>query len=382
MEVFLKGVYRNFFLTGARIVFRLVNRVLGQPASRNTMLQSDFFDHPPASSTTSTKLLKKCEDAHSDKRQLLTRSFHVVSGSTDSDQKEQRNGCIRVMQWNILADALGEGADNFIKCPSQVLKWKSRRLSCLQEILTYDPDVVCLQEVDHYEDFFKKHLERVGYVGTFNPKPDSPCLYCLHNNGPDGCAVFYKSKKFTLISSVSPILEVVERGQKWTTNQVAVLVRLRCNSPEKEHPKEFVVGTTHLKAKSSYQKLRYLQGLNLLAILEKQADKCPLIFGGDFNAEPTEKVYKAFENSKLSLKSVNKLLSDDGSSEPPYTTWKIRPSGEMCHTIDYMWFTQSQLQPLRILQFPSGVEIGENRLPSRNYPSDHLSLVADFAFTL
>ncbi len=104
MEVFLKGVYRHLFLTGARIVFRLVNRVMGQPSPRNAMLHSDFFDCPPASPTTSTKLLKKCEDAHSNKRQLLTRTFHVVPGSTDGDGKDQHSNCIRVMQWNILAD--------------------------------------------------------------------------------------------------------------------------------------------------------------------------------------------------------------------------------------------------------------------------------------
>ena len=276
--------------------------------------------------------------------------------------------------------ALSQGADNFIKCPSKALKWNTRKIACLQEILTYDPDVVCLQEVDHYDDFFKIQLERVGYVGSFQPKPDSPCLDCLHNNGSDGCAVFYKSEKFALVSSTSLVLKVTEYGQTWPTNQVAIILRLRCISNESHHGKEFVVGTTHLKAKPSFHKLRHLQGLYLLDFIEKQSDKCPVIFGGDFNAEPSEDVYKDFEMSKMTLESVNKCLSADGNSEPPYTTWKIRPAGEVCHTIDYMWFMPSQLQPIRVLQFPPGDDIGEDRLPCHSYPSDHLSLVADFAF--
>ncbi|XP_038055885.1 nocturnin-like [Patiria miniata] len=229
-------------------------------------------------------------------------------------------------------------------------------------------------------DFFRVQLERVGYQGIFKPKPDSPCLDCIHNNGPDGCAVFFKPEKFTLAGSTCPVLEVEDRGSIWPTNQVAVLLRLKCKSPAEHHGKEFLVGTTHLKAKSSWHKLRHLQGLNLLEILEKQAGGCPVILCGDFNAEPTEDVYKAFEASKMALDSAYKCLSEDGNSEPSYTTWKIRPAGEVCHTIDYVWFSRNQLQPVKVLQLPSEEDVGKDRLPSYQYPSDHLSLVADFAF--
>lgn len=50
----------------------------------------------------------------------------------------------------------------------------------------------------------------------FVPKPDSPCVYIKDNNGPDGCAIFYKNNKFDLLEKHDKILQV------WTvhSNQV------------------------------------------------------------------------------------------------------------------------------------------------------------------
>ncbi|XP_022108070.1 nocturnin-like isoform X2 [Acanthaster planci] len=353
---------------------------MGRTTSRITMLHSNILDQSPAGKLTSQQLLKHCIDAQNNQPSLLKRSFRSLLGDTVDRAEGRDNTSIRIMQWNVLADALSKGADNFIKCPREALEWDTRRVSCLREILTYDPDVICLQEVDHFHDFFKVQLERVGYKGVFKAKPDSPCLDCLSNNGPDGCAVFYKLEKFSLVNSMCPVLEVKDGGSTWPTNQVAVLLRLKCKAVEDHHEKELVVGTTHLKAKASWHQLRHLQGLNLLEVLQQQAGGCPLILSGDFNAEPSENVYKAFEASKMGLDSVYKNLSEDCNSEPPYTTWKIRPSGEVCHTIDYMWYTQNQLCPVKILELPLGEHLGKDRLPSHTYPSDHLSLVADFAF--
>lgn len=271
------------------------------------------------------------------------------------------------------------GADNFIKCPKESLLWDNRKYAIIEEILTYDPDVVCLQEVDHYEDFFLPVLQQVGYSGAFNPKPDSPCLDCLDNNGPDGCVVFFKTDCFKLVKSELPNLEVDYNGRKVVSNQVAVMHHLKCVS-EKLLDEEFCIATTHLKAKHGYETMRAKQGQHLIEVLKKCSQNLPLIVGGDFNAEPTEDVYSVYETSDLNLASAYKKLSEDGMQEPPYTTWKIRPRREECHTIDYMWYTQEHLEPVALLRFPGEEEIGSERLPSWSYPSDHLSLVCDFVF--
>ena len=141
---------------------------------------------------------------------------------------------------------------------------------------------------------------------------------------------------------------------------------------------------THLKSKTPYHHLRHEQGKHLESILRQFVpDSDPLVLCGDFNAEPSEKVYATFQNSVLGLDSAYRY-SDEGQQEPPYTTWKIRGGSkgnhETCHCIDYVWFSKKHLQPTSLLQFPSEEEIGKDRLPSFSYPSDHLSLVVDFVF--
>lgn len=158
------------------------------------------------------------------------------------------------------------------------------------------------------------------------------------------------------------------------------------------------------------------------------ADKRPLLMCGDFNAEPSEPVYGTIlGNDTTSLSSAyadmiasknmacseasaasaagghhqdsgdtaSSSAGDDAatggasqlsrvdvlaSQEPPFTTWKIREEGEVCHTIDYVFYTPEQLRVQNCLMFPAASEIGTGRTPSMRYPSDHFSLVCDFEF--
>lgn len=61
--------------------------------------------------------------------------------------------------------------------------------------------------MDHFK-FFERALKAQGFEGYFVPKPDSPCIYLPENNGPDGCALFYRSSRFELVEVNTKILEV------------------------------------------------------------------------------------------------------------------------------------------------------------------------------
>ena len=99
-----------------------------------------------------------------------------------------------VLQWNMLSQALGTTIDNFVSAGAS-LHWEERRWRVIQEIVRHSPDLICLQEVDHFR-LVERMLTSLGYKGQFVPKPDSPCLYVEDNNGPDGCALFYRADKF------------------------------------------------------------------------------------------------------------------------------------------------------------------------------------------
>lgn len=163
---------------------------------------------------------------------------------------------------------------------------------------------------------------------------------------------------------------------------------LRCRSTGRC----FCIAVTHLKARSGWEWLRSAQGSDLLRhlqnLVQRQAGSqtgaptsdIPLVICGDFNAVPSEEVYRRFTASPLGLDSAYKKLSQDGLTEPEYTTWKIRPTGECCTTLDYIWYTQDSLRVEAVLDMPTEEQIGPDRLPSFSYPSDHLSLVCDFNF--
>uniref|UniRef100_A0A8C7XSL5 Nocturnin n=2 Tax=Oryzias sinensis TaxID=183150 RepID=A0A8C7XSL5_9TELE len=291
------------------------------------------------------------------------------------------NPPIRIMQWNILAQALGEGKDGFVRCPLDALNWNERKYLILEEILTHRPDVLCLQEVDHYYDTFQPILARLGYQGSFLPKPWSPCLDVEPNNGPDGCALFYRRSRFMPKATAHLRLSAL----MLPTNQVAIVQTLCCRVTGRW----LCVAVTHLKARSGWERLRSAQGADLLQSLcsitsrggnRAPSGTTPLVVCGDFNAEPSEDVYKRFSCSPLGLTSAYTLLSSDGHTEPPYTTWKVRPSGESRSTLDYIWYTPAALSIESLLDIPSEEQIGPDRLPSYHYPSDHLSLLCDLSF--
>jgi len=225
--------------------------------------------------------------------------------------------------------------------------------------------IIALQEVDHFK-FLQTVLGSQNYAGIFFPKPDSPCLYIEQNNGPDGCALFYKKDKLQLMGYDTRILEV----WRVQSNQVAIAARLQL----KATGKEFCVCTTHLKARRGalLAKLRNEQGRDLIRFVKQFAGESPLLLCGDFNAEPIEPIYttilscdllklgSAYADMKLErereriqeqkrevterCEDANEFVSQSIQREPPYTTWKIREDGEECHTIDYVFYTPKQLK--------------------------------------
>uniref|UniRef100_A0A8D8R0S3 Nocturnin n=1 Tax=Cacopsylla melanoneura TaxID=428564 RepID=A0A8D8R0S3_9HEMI len=175
------------------------------PKIPNKDVQDEDIDLPD--NISKQELLSFCDRELDSEDKLVERRFSTVNKNQDSVDEEPNDYKIRILQWNVLSQALGQNNDNFVCCPDEALDWRRRRYQMLQEIIAHNPDVICLQEVDHFE-FLKKTLLTQGYSGTFFPKPDSPCVYIQGNNGPDGCAIFYKTDKYDLIGLETKILEV------------------------------------------------------------------------------------------------------------------------------------------------------------------------------
>lgn len=266
-----------------------------------------------------------------------------------------------------------------------------------------------MEEVDHFHDFLHPQLEQNGFKGLFVEKRDSPCLEFSPNNGPDGCALFYRSSKLTLLKKKELVLDR-EDGTK--SNQVAMMVQLQLspdsegalkdgdvNIPSKEKSSKksqseepaavsisadqstpaVCVAVTHLKAKQEGSELRLAQGKHLLTEINSFAENHPIIVCGDFNAPPDEPVCELFKGSDSPPKLSSSYVTPHyGNKDPPLTSWKFRATGESKYTIDYIWFSSNTLKVDSIWTVPTEEEIGKDGLPCAKYPSDHVALCTCF----
>ena len=271
-----------------------------------------------------------------------------------------------------LALSYSSPEENFIKCDPEVLAWPARQERIMQDIVLFSPDIVCLEEVDHFYDYFSPKLKARGYSGTFLAKPDSPCLRVPGHASPDGCALFVKDDRL----EIKELQEIVLKDdQNIPSNQVAILVILN----DFQTNGKFLAAVTHLKAKEGNEKIRLAQGKDLLLNLKQikcgigsDTKELPILVCGDFNATPDEPIYQEMLNNGLQSAYLSAA-----KHEAQFTTWKFRPKVEVCHTIDYVWHS-SEFIAWNFLEIPPKDVIGEAALPSIDFPSDHLSLVFDF----
>lgn len=119
--------------------------------------------------------------------------------------------------------------------------------------------------------------------------------------------------------------------------------------------------------------LNFSKGKDLLKYLEKKTKSHPLILCGDFNADPTEAVYKTISSR------LNSVYREALKDEPVFTTWTKRQSEkELKRTLDYIFYSKNEFEVSAVLSLNSPSL--SKPIPNSEYPSDHLSLVTHLNF--
>lgn len=347
----------------------------------------------------------------------------------------------RALQFNTLADGLSglrPDLGAFSRTNPQDMTWESRKSRLLHEVVQYEPDIISLQEVDHYYDFFLPELSARGYDGLFAPKPSSTCLDFAPPGQGDGCALFVKRSKFKIRSSETLTFafsksEVGDGADKvrLAQNQVALiavceLMHTEASSvPSDGRGRHLIMACTHLKAKKTglaeAYRLREVQQLlgaldRVCMSMAQSGIPAAVLLAGDLNALPKPcsypaLTYRAVKEHRLRFRSV---FNDDldeavlvspfaAKASPPgvsplaspktvtggelYTTWKARSAfgGEQLskHCIDYLFYSSAAvtgcgLRAVAALDLFSEEQLGATLLPSAMYPSDHIAIAADF----
>jgi CCR4-NOT transcription complex subunit 6 len=325
----------------------------------------------------------------------------------------QNENMIRVLTYNILAECY-TNEEFFYYCPSWALSWDRRRDMILEEILKYDCDIICLQEVEmgQYTQFFEPELQKHGYEGRFAPKSRARTM---NDWTVDGCATFFKNLRFTV--SFNHVTEFQskslyknkEYGSEAYTrivqkDNIALITVFQLHTSEsnnfvrKKPPKQFLVANTHIQWNPEFCDVKLIQVQLLLEELEEVSSKfgtLPLIIAGDLNSTVDSGPYKLLKEGRIppnhpdlnsldygssSLNGINHNFKLDSSyaailnHEPPFTNYTAKFQG----VLDYLWYTTDSISVVRIVEPLDEKYVQQTCLPNPHFPSDHIFLVSDF----
>ncbi|TYZ66124.1 hypothetical protein PybrP1_009266 [[Pythium] brassicae (nom. inval.)] len=216
----------------------------------------------------------------------------------------------RVMSFNTLADYLVD-RDGALEGPNGWLyEWSYRGPRLVREIVAQAPDVVCLQEVDHFADFFEPELRKRGYAGVYKRRTGE------HTH--DGCAIFVRQAAFAIVSS-HPIEFFVPGHPVLDRDNVAIAAVVEWRGGGVDPPQRLIVATTHVlfNPKRGDVKLKQLElltrRLSELRVQQPAGDApepslLPVVLCGDFNLEPFSALYEFLSTGSLRVPDLNRTM--------------------------------------------------------------------------
>ncbi|XP_064083761.1 uncharacterized protein LOC135199540 [Macrobrachium nipponense] len=229
-----------------------------------------------------------------------------------------------LLSYNVLAQQLL--TDNkflYSECHPSHLEWKYRWALLQYEIQDLDPDIILFQEVQasHYYSHFLPWLTFKGYNGVYKKRTGDKC---------DGCAIFFKTNKFSLVESCS-VEYLQPRARKvLDRDNIGLVAKLASvTSPESQ----VCVATTHFLYNPKRHDVKLAQAILLLTELDRicyrgekngVTDYCPLIITGDFNSEPHSALLDLFKEGRLRYEGLSsRTLNQHGTA--PYLEAELIP---------------------------------------------------------
>ena len=207
------------------------------------------------------------------------------------------------VSYNILAESLESNTTAGLD--RGIASFEARRKLLANELQSWNADVYCLQEVDHFDDFLAPLMDDLGLSGEFLQR---------RGDRQDGCAVFWRREKLRIISSsplhfdvshqfdrpnVAQVLEFeaidVETGRQQASNAEG---RTEANAG-----KRFLVANTHILFNPKRGDIKLQQVQMTLAHLWDASDggTKPIIYCGDFNSAPFSPLYEYLSTGMLVL---------------------------------------------------------------------------------
>lgn len=310
-------------------------------------------------------------------------------------RRDTSQSTITVGTYNILSNFF---ASKLTYAPSWVLNPDIRKEAILQNIISYNVDILCLQEIEthSYYEFYKDQLDiRLDYESRFYPK--GRFLTLSDKRTIDGCATFWKKSRFTLLEQVNvDFCQKISTDQRFSTNQDILMRTARKDNValitalEQAGGKILIVVNVHLYWDPEYSDVKLFQAILLLEETEKIKAKYPeaqMVLTGDFNSLKKSSVYNLIMERKVGGEDFNlydysslnhgyrhSLYFLDAYHNQDLSFTNFTPSFK--ETIDYVFYS-SGLSLTSVLSPVEG-EYAERTvgLPNIHFPSDHIFIGA------
>ncbi|XP_055941113.1 uncharacterized protein LOC129971401 isoform X1 [Argiope bruennichi] len=351
------------------------------------------------------------------------------------NEQELTSSCsFTVMCYNILCDKYAT-RQMYGYCPNWALDWSYRKKNILQELLHYKADIISLQEVEteQFYRYFKPELKKEGYDGIFSPKSRAKTMSENERKHVDGCAIFFKTDKFTLVKDhlmeFNQLAMANAEGSDDMLNRVMTkdnigLAALLQTKPgayrdDTDMSQLLLVCTAHIHWDPEYSDVKLIQTMMLMHemktfvddILQKSnvpvpqkgdPNVIPLLLCGDFNSLPDSGVIEYLSSGRVSVSHCDfkefvykDCLSKFGNAAKtnefthPFQISRAYNDGVMPFTnysydfkgvIDYIFYSKLHMSVLGVLGPIDSNWLEENRIhgcPHPHVPSDHFPIVVE-----
>ncbi|KAJ9559449.1 hypothetical protein OSB04_014063 [Centaurea solstitialis] len=229
-----------------------------------------------------------------------------------------------VLSYNILADylAINHRGKLYFHIPRHVLDWEFRKKNIIFELGLWSADILCLQEVDRFQDL-EEDLKLRGYVGIWKMRTGEPV---------DGCAIFWRSSRFKLLHEEA--IEYNKFGMRDNVAQICVLESLNEKSSAglappacSEGRNKVVICNIHVLYNPKRGEIKLGQVRILLDrayATSKLWDDAPVVLCGDFNSTPKSSLYNFIADQKLDVSEmprdkISGQISADIRLKKPFT---------------------------------------------------------------
>jgi len=259
--------------------------------------------------------------------------------------------------------------------------WEGRKGRLMNVVADLNADVISLVECDHYHDFFKGELEKLGYDMMWAKRP--------RPNSADGCCIAWKRSLFEL-DQPAVTVEYVDKydpvRQKTYKDRIALLALLRF----KGSSQRVLVVSTHLTRNPEDPSMDALRAKQIGQVLRQITefsvkvgclDDAPVVLAGDLNATSFQKLRGIANAVMLLTGTLGEGGASGGTQMHPFTLdCKELPTGKTSVTaardvrIDALLYQSQKLALVDSRKAPTLT----TPIPDMVHPSDHIPIMATF----